>query len=105
MKLKPNNPRKITDEELERLEIDLERFGDLSGIVHNEATDYLVGGNQRANVMEIVDEGALTIEHEYDPPTRTGTTRRGLLYLAGRALRLPARSLGRRQGRRRVCHR
>lgn len=47
MKHKPNNPRRISPKEFERLRADLTTFGDLSGIVHNVTTGNLVGGNQR----------------------------------------------------------
>ena len=84
MRRKPNNPRQISKTEYARLQADLERFGDLGGIVHNATTDNLVGGNQRASVFDLVGKGAeIVITEEYDPPTRTGTTARGYVLWGG----------------------
>ena len=84
MRRKPNNPRQISKTEYARLQADLERFGDLGGIVHNATTDSLVGGNQRASVFDLVGKGAeIVITEEYDPPTRTGTTARGYVLWNG----------------------
>jgi DNA modification methylase len=74
---KQNNPRQISRDEFAALQRDLAEYGDLAGIVHNERTGNLVGGNQRASAMDILSAGELVIEAEYDPPTRTGTTAEG----------------------------
>jgi len=84
MRKKPNNPRQISKIEYARLQADLERFGDLGGIVHNATTDNLVGGNQRASVFDLVGKGAeIVITEEYDPLTRTGTAARGYVLWNG----------------------
>jgi len=84
MKRKPNNPRKISKREYDRLAADLDRFGDLGGIVHNETTDNLVGGNQRSSVFDILGANPqIVIAETYDPPTRTGTTARGYVLHNG----------------------
>ena len=84
MRKKPNNPRTISKTEYARLQADLEEYGDLGGIVHNETTGNLVGGNQRASVFDLLGKGAeIVITEEYDQPTRTGTTARGYVVWKG----------------------
>jgi DNA modification methylase len=56
MKLKdlapnPKNPRKISDDQLRRLDKSLTEFGDLSGFVYNKRTGNLVSGHQRQKVL------------------------------------------------------
>lgn len=46
------NPRKITPEQLARLDKSLEAYGDLSGIVFNRRTRKQVGGHQRCKLIE-----------------------------------------------------
>lgn len=83
MKHKPNNPRRISPKEFERLRADLTTFGDLSGIVHNVTTGNLVGGNQRTRAMDLLSAGALDIVARYDPPTRAGTIAEGFFTWQG----------------------
>ena len=84
MKRKPNNPRQISKREFERLAADLERFGDLGGVVHNETTGNFVGGNQRSSVFELERQGAqITVTETYAEPTRTGTVARGYVEWRG----------------------
>lgn len=51
-KAAPYNPRKITDEQLERLGKSMAEYGDLSGIVVNAATGHVVGGHQRLKQLD-----------------------------------------------------
>lgn len=46
------NPRKITDEQLERLKKSMQEFGDLSGIVKNVRTGNMIGGHQRVKCFD-----------------------------------------------------
>jgi len=84
VKRKPNNPRTISKTEYARLQADLEEYGDLGGIVHNETTGNLVGGNQRASVFDLLGKGAeIVIAEEHTEPTRTGETARGYVIWHG----------------------
>jgi hypothetical protein len=47
----PNNPRYITDDAKEKLGKSMLEFGDLSGIVLNQADGYLISGHQRVNSL------------------------------------------------------
>ena len=67
------NPRKITEEELQRLKQALEKLGDLSGIVENNFSGNLIGGHQRIKVLPA--DAPIEIINHYDPPTRTGSSR------------------------------
>lgn len=58
-----DNPRKITDKQLSRLESDLRKFGDLSGVVYCRKNKAYVGGNQRSKIF---DGSQITIIKEYD---------------------------------------
>ena len=46
------NPRKITGAQMERLESDLHKFGDLSGVVYCQNNKAYVGGNQRSKIFD-----------------------------------------------------
>jgi len=46
------NPRKITEEDLQRLRKQLKELGDLGGITFNVRTGRLVGGHQRISALE-----------------------------------------------------
>jgi len=84
LRKKPNNPRTISKTEYARLQADLEEYGDLGGIVHNETTGNLVGGNQRASVFDLLGKGAeIIIAEEHAEPTRTGETARGYVLWHG----------------------
>ncbi len=52
--LKPweRNPRKISPEDLARLKLSLQEFGDLGGIVVNVRTGHVVGGHQRIKDLD-----------------------------------------------------
>ena len=55
VKLRPDNPRSISDKALEGLRHSLERFGYVEPIVWNKTTGHIVGGHQRYFVL--VDAG------------------------------------------------
>lgn len=57
----PANPRTISDEALAGLEVSVEDFGDLSGIVFNRRTQQLVTGHQRLTAL--MRAGAKTWAH------------------------------------------
>jgi len=52
LKAAPSNPRTITPEALRALGASLQDFGDLSGIVWNKRTGYIVAGHQRKAALE-----------------------------------------------------
>lgn len=77
----PENPRTISDEELQRLEKSLKEFGDLSGFVFNTRTGRLVGGHQRKRVLP--GKAIIKITHRIEEPTTTGTTAMGYADVGG----------------------
>ncbi len=52
LKYAPYNPRKISDEMLEKLKKSIEEFGYIEPIVVNKRTRHVVGGNQRLKALE-----------------------------------------------------
>lgn len=78
----PYNPRKINDEKLADLKNFLSNYGDLSGIVHNETTGNLVGGNQRSKVMDI-NNCEIQLLSESKQPDGQGTTALGFVIWHG----------------------
>ena len=68
------NPRTLSKRQFELLERDLKELGDLSGIVHDQNTNEIIGGNQRSIVFE---DAEIVIEKTYDKPTKTGTIAEG----------------------------
>ena len=81
LKADKKNPRKISASQKSMLKKALTAFGDLSGIVHNIRTDELVGGHQRLTLLPPTAE--ITLEREYDPPTKTGTVAEGYILVDG----------------------
>lgn len=75
----PQNPRKISDEELENLKKSLEEFGDLSGFVYNRRTNQLIGAHQRAKVLP--KDAQVFIDKNYTAPTKTGTVAEGWIEI------------------------
>lgn len=84
LKAYKKNPRKITSEDFKLLGDSLKEFGDLSGVVLNQRTGELVGGNQRTNFFK-GDPEAVKIEvtEEFTPPTDTGTVALGYVVYKG----------------------
>lgn len=75
-----DNPRKITDRQLSRLESDLRKFGDLSGVVYCRNNKAYVGGNQRSKIF---DGSQITIIKEYDVPLHDKTVAIGFIEWNG----------------------
>lgn len=71
-----DNPRKITDRQPSRLECDLRKFGDLSGVVYCRNNKAYVGGNQRSKIF---DGSQITIIKEYDEPLHDKTVAIGFI--------------------------
>jgi len=75
-----DNPRKITDRQLSRLECDLRKFGDLSGVVYCRNNKAYVGGNQRSKIF---DGSQITLIKEYDEPLQDKTVAVGFIEWNG----------------------
>ncbi len=82
MRRKPDNPRQISQAEYARLQADLVRFGDLSGVVHNVRTGNLACGNQRFSALDLAALEPVITER-YAEPTRTGTLAEGYFIQHG----------------------
>lgn len=82
MKLFEHNPRKITKTQFERLEVDLDEFGDLGGIVHDLNSDEVISGNQRCRVIDL-DKVTPVILETLPEPNRQGTVARGFIEWHG----------------------
>lgn len=76
----PKNPRKINKHDFESLLASVKRFGDLSGIVFNVATQQLVGGHQRIEVFKRLG-GQPTITKRLLTPNSVGTVAVGYVLL------------------------
>jgi len=77
----PTNPRVVTEEKLKQLGKAIDAFGDLSGIVFNRTTKTIVSGHQRAKVFG--PDAKITIEKNYQKPSRTGTVAEGFVLVSG----------------------
>lgn len=80
LKAHPENPRIISEAQLERLAKSLDKFGDLSGIVYNIRTQRLVGGHQRVKKLPPSSE---IHAKRLAEPTRTGTVALGHVDVNG----------------------
>lgn len=76
----PNNPRQITDEQLDMLREAMREFGDLSGVIRNETSGNLIGGHQR---VKILGEAEITITQRFETPTKQGTVAEGFATYEG----------------------
>lgn len=83
MKSFPDNPRKITTKQQDDLGQWLEELGDLSGIIHNNRTDHIVGGNQRSQVMDI-NNCEIEISHKNRKADKQGTLALGYAIWKGK---------------------
>lgn len=81
LKPNPQNPRKISKEELEALKKSLDEFGDLSGFVYNVRSQQLIGAHQRAEVSP--KDSQVFIDKRYETPTKTGTVAEGWIEING----------------------
>jgi hypothetical protein len=75
-----DNPRKITNSEIEQLERHLTKFGDLSGVVYCRFNEAFVGGNQRSKIF---DGCKVTITENYDQVQPDKTVSRGFIEYKG----------------------
>ncbi|HQQ01001.1 MAG TPA: ParB N-terminal domain-containing protein [bacterium] len=57
----PQNPRKISDLALSRLQKSVERFGLVEPIVYNKRSGCIVGGHQRVKALKQLGEKAATV--------------------------------------------
>lgn len=73
----PYNPRKITKEQAVMLAKSMAAFGDLSGVVENKRSGFLVGGHQRLTVLD--KTWPIVVTAEYDPPNAVGTIKEGFI--------------------------
>jgi len=78
------NPRKIETEDVEKLSESIEKYGDLSGIVHNVETDEIISGNQRS--FKVFDIASCEIEftQQNEAPDEQGTVALGYLVYEGK---------------------
>lgn len=90
MKPMTDNPRRISKKAAERLRADLERFGDLSGVVHDLNSDTTAGGHQRLRVLFGEQAGAfkvteadIEIAKQLDAPDAQGTVAHGFILWRG----------------------
>lgn len=81
LKGNPQNPRKISDEQLENLKKSLDAFGDLSGFVFNRRTNQLIGAHQRAAVSP--KDAQVYIDRKFNEPTKVGTVAEGWIEIDG----------------------
>jgi DNA modification methylase len=77
----PENPREISDKELEMLKKSLDTFGDLDGFIWNRVTEQLIGAHQRSKVSP--KDAAVHIDRKFDEPTKTGTVAEGWIEING----------------------
>ena len=69
-----SNPRTISDSEFQRLRDFVDKYGDLSGIVHDLNSDQIIGGNQRSKLVGLFDgDTKITVTEELDVPDSQGT--------------------------------
>ncbi len=73
------NPRKITEQGLERLKKTIEKFGDLSGLIYNRKTKKMVGGHQRLKVFG--PDCAIEYSGRHSEPDSQGTMSWGWVVL------------------------
>lgn len=81
LKAHPNNPRKVTDTNLDQLKKSMLEHGDLSGIVHNRTTGNTVGGTQRTKNID--KDAEIKITKTFETPTKTGTVALGYILQNG----------------------
>jgi ParB-like chromosome segregation protein Spo0J len=79
LKANPKNPRTVSPQKLEMLKKSLAEFGDLGGIVFNTKTGFIVGGHQRAKMLN--SASVVEITKKYSKPTSTGTTAEGYVIV------------------------
>lgn len=80
-----NNPRRITESDLNVLESNIIELGDLSGIIHDRDTDEIIGGNQRSKVIN-VNKCKIEIVKQFEEPDNQGTIALGYVIYKGQKL-------------------
>jgi len=70
------NPRQITGKQLNDLKESLGQFGDISGFVHDVASNQWVGGHMRDKAIQVSD-CEIEIVHRFDEPQKDGTVALG----------------------------
>jgi DNA modification methylase len=74
------NPRKISDDQLDQLSNHLLKFGDLGGIVYCQNNKSYVGGNQRSKIF---DGAKIEIIQSFDTPQSDKTVAFGFIHWNG----------------------
>ena len=82
MKHFKNNPRKISETQLQELEVWLRELGDLGGVVHDLNSDQIIGGNQRSTVFDI-NQCEIVIKEKFKKPDKQGTVALGYVMWEG----------------------
>jgi hypothetical protein len=77
----PENPRIASEAKLAMLKKSLAEFGDLSGVVYNRRTKFLIGGHQRKDVLP--KDAKITLEKKFAKPTKLGTCALGFIEVEG----------------------
>jgi len=81
-RLSTKNPRRITGKRYTKLQADLKKYGDLSGVVYNVQTGNTTCGNMRSRVFDIA-ECRIEITHENAEPDEQGTLKLGYVVWRG----------------------
>lgn len=85
LKANPKNPRQINKHDFASLQKTLDKFGDLSGIVFNVASNQLVGGHQRTEAFKkLGGTSKVVITQTLEQPDDVGTTAYGYIDFKGR---------------------
>jgi hypothetical protein len=88
MKANPDNPRRISQKQLEMLQKSLDQFGELNCLVFNETSGQVVSGHQR---LKTLPPGSNVVwERVFDQPTKTGTTKEGFVDVNGERFKIRA---------------
>jgi hypothetical protein len=90
MKQYSRNPRQMTAKQDRTLASSLDALGDLGGIVYDENSQEVIGGNQRGRLFQVIgksveqlrQDGQIVVEHEQEPD-RQGTVALGYILWNG----------------------
>ena len=82
MKKYDENPRKINKKQKKLLKESIEKYGDLSCVVHNLTDDQIISGNQRSETVD-VNNCKIELTKEYKKPTKVGTVALGFIIMKG----------------------
>lgn len=81
-RIKRDNPRQLKSKKHAKLKNDLEKYGDISGVVYNVETGATIGGNMRSLVFNIA-ECEFEFTHVNDEPDEQGTLKLGYVIWKG----------------------